>query len=71
MRDKQDWKDDSLVFLQFFIVVMLGLLFHDYLTNNPTIAELLMPADFALLVISFIPFIAAFLFIRWLNREKI
>lgn len=70
-KDKIDWKDDALDFGAVLVVVIMALLFHDFLLNNPTLTAILQPARVGLLVLSFGLFGGIYLLIRYLNREEI
>lgn len=70
-KDVIDWRDDVLTGIELAIAIILGIMFYTYLTANPDIAELLMPETLGMFIISFGLFIGAFLFVRWLNREKV
>lgn len=71
VRDKIDWKDDILTGIELAIVIILGVMFFNFLESNPQIAALLMPETLGLFVVSFGLFMGAFLLIRWINREKV
>lgn len=70
-RDKIDWKDDILTGIELAIVIILGVMFYNFLEANPTISALVMPETLGLFVISFGVFFGAFLLIRWINRTKV
>lgn len=70
-KDVIDWRDDVLTGIELAIAIILGIMFYTYLTANPEVAALLQPETFGMVIISFGLFIGAFLFIRWLNREKV
>jgi hypothetical protein len=70
-RDKIDWKDDLLTGIEFAIVVILGFMFFNFLNANPDIKALLMPETLGMFLVSFGVFVGGYLFIKWLNREKV
>jgi len=70
-RDKIDWKDDILTGIELSIVIILGVMFYNFLEANPTIAALVMPETLGLFIVSFGVFFGAFLLIRWINRTKV
>jgi len=70
-RDEIDWKDDLLTAIELAVAVIMGLLFHDYLTTNPSVADVLQAEALGLYIISFGFFLGIFLFVKWLNREKV
>lgn len=70
-KDVIDWKDDVLTGIELAIAVIMGFLFFTYLQNNPAVAALLQPDTLGTFIISFGVFIGFFLFVRWLNREKV
>ena len=69
--DVQDWKDDVLTGIEWAAVIILGIMFYNFLSANPDIAALLMPETLGMFMISFGIFIGVFLFAKWLNREKV
>ncbi len=69
--DKIDWKVDALEFGAILVVVVMALMFHDFLLNNPTISDVLQPARIGLLVLSFGLFGGIYLLIKYLNREEV
>lgn len=70
-RDKIDWRDDLLSGIELAIVVIVGLLFYNYLDANPDVAEYLMPETIGLFALSVGFFVFLFLSVKWLNREKV
>lgn len=70
-RDRIDWKDDLLTGIELAIVVIAAFLFYDYLKTTPDVATVLDATSIGLIALSFGVFIGAFLFIKWLNREKV
>jgi uncharacterized protein YneF (UPF0154 family) len=70
-KDKIDWKDDALEFGAILVVVIMALLFHDFLLNNPSITAVLQPERIGVLALSFGLFGGVYLLIKHLNREEI
>ena len=70
-RDIQDWKDDVLTGIEWAIVIILGIMFYNFLSANPDIAALLMPETLGMFMISFGIFALGFLLIKYINREKV
>ena len=70
-RDKIDWKDDILTGIELAIVIILGVMFYNFLESNPQIAALVMPETLGMFVISFGVFFGAFLLVKWINRTKV
>lgn len=70
-KDIIDWKDDLLTGIEWAIVIILGIMFYNFLVANPDIAALLMPETLGMFMISFGIFALGFLVIKWLNRERV
>jgi high-affinity Fe2+/Pb2+ permease len=69
--DKIDWKDDLLTGIELAIALILGFMFYNFVQANPNIKALLLPETLGMFMISFGIFVGGFLFIKWLNREKV
>lgn len=70
-RDKIDWRDDLLTGIELAVVVILAFMFYNYLQANPDVSDLLFPTTIGMFALSFGFFVAVFLFVKWLNREKV
>lgn len=70
-RDKIDWKDDLLSGIELAIVIILAFMFFQYIQSNEAVMAVLQPETVGMFVLTFGLFIGAFLFVKWLNREKV
>lgn len=69
--DKIDWKDDLLTGIELAIMLILGFMFFNFLNANPDVKALLFPETLGMFMLSFGVFVGGFLFVKWVNREKV
>jgi len=70
-KDVIDWKDDLLTGIELAIMLILGFMFFNFLSANPDVKALLFPEELGMFMLSFGVFVGGFLFVKWVNREKV